>query len=260
MSALFDSHCHLEDSRFESDWDAVLARMAEHGVSRCLLAGSDRQTNEAISKMITRSPSLYGAAGTHPHEAKAFQDSDLTQMAAWLTLPRMVAIGEIGLDYYYNHSPRETQREVLEKQLCFACAQKKPAIFHVRDAHGDMLDILNAHKAKLPAGVLHCYSGSVESARQYLDMGFYLSFAGPVTFRNANRLVETVVYCPTDRLLIETDSPYLAPEPQRGKRNEPAFVRYVAMRVAALKGMDIDSLARITTENACLLFHIEPAP
>jgi len=259
MSALFDSHCHLEHPRFENDLDAVLARMAENNIERCLLAGSDRETSEAITAMITRVPHLYGAVGTHPHEARTFQDSDLTQMAAWIALSRIVAVGEIGLDYYYDHSPRDTQREVFEKQLQFAHKHNKPAVFHVRDAHGDMLDILSANKASLPAGVLHCYSGSVESARQYLDMGYYLSFAGPITFRNATKLAETATYCPLDRLLIETDSPYLAPEPQRGKRNEPAFIRYVAMRVAALKGIDIDSLARITMENTCLLFNINPA-
>ena len=258
MNALFDSHCHLEHPRFENDRDAVLERMAENGVERCLLAGSDRETSAAIAKMIARYPSLYGAVGTHPHEAKTFQDGDFTQMNAWLSRPRIVAVGEIGLDYYYDLSPRDIQQEVFEKQLWFAHEQNKPAIFHVRDAHGDMLEILNANKTRLPTGVLHCYSGSVESARQYLDMGFYLSFAGPVTFRNATRLAETVAFCPLDRLLIETDSPYLAPEPQRGKRNEPAFVRLVAMKVAALKGIDTDSIALATMTNACLLFNIEP--
>ncbi len=257
MSVLFDSHCHLENERFEGDLDAVLERMAEHGVTRCLLAGSDMETSEKIVALTRESPVIYGAVGVHPHEAKFFRDSDLDLLADYLTLPRVVAVGEIGLDYYYDHSPRNVQREVFEKQLSFAVEKEVPAIFHVRDAHGDMLDLLKARKGRLPAGVMHCFSGSVESAREYLNLGFYLSFAGPVTFKNAANLAEVAKACPLDRLLVETDSPYLAPEPMRGQRNEPAFVRFVAARVAELRGMPMEALCEAATQNACRLFGIE---
>ena len=257
MSYLFDSHCHLEHQRFTEDLDAVLERMTEHGVERCLLAGSDMETSEQIVQMVTESPRIFGAVGIHPHEAKFFRPGDLDMLAEWLTLPRIVAVGEIGLDYYYDHSPREVQREAFVRQLHLAYERGVPAVFHVRDAHGDMMDILRARKGELPAGVLHCYSGSVESAKTYLDMGFYLSFAGPVTFKNAKNLVDAAAYCPKDRLLIETDSPYLAPEPMRGKRNEPAFVRFVAEKLAEIRGVSRDELAEIATANTCKLFGID---
>lgn len=254
---LFDSHCHLENPRFAGELDQVLERMAQQGVTRCLLAGSDMETSGAIVQLVQDSPMLYGAVGIHPHEARHYRPSDLDLLTGWLRESRVVAIGEIGLDYYYDHSPREKQREVLVDQLHLALQLGVPAIFHVRDAHGDMLDLLRAQKKALPAGVLHCYSGSLESAREYLDMGFYLSFAGPVTFKNAHKLGEVAAYCPADRLLVETDSPYLAPEPMRGKRNEPAFVRYVAAKVAELRGTTMEALCRTATENTCRLFGIE---
>lgn len=257
MTELFDSHCHLENERFECDLDAVLERMAENGVTRCLLAGSDMYTSERIVSLTMELPTAYGAVGIHPHEARYFRDSDLSLMADWLTLPRVVAVGEIGLDYYYDHSPRSLQREVFEKQLHFAYERKVPVILHIRDAHGEMLEILRTQHKKLPAGVLHCFSGSVESAKQYLDMGFYLSFAGPVTFKNATNLARVAAYCPQERLLVETDSPYLAPAPMRGKRNEPAFVRFVAQKVAEIRGIELEELSEITTRNTCRLFEIE---
>ena len=257
MSILFDSHCHLENERFAEDLDAVLERMKEAEVMRFLLAGSNMQTSEKIAEMVQEITGAYGAVGIHPHEAKFFQEEDLDLLALWLKQPSVVAVGEIGLDYYYDHSPRDVQRQVFEHQLHFAYEKKVPVVIHVRDAHGDMLDMLNARRGSLPAGVLHCYSGSVESAKAYLDMGFYLSFAGPVTFKNAVNLAEAAVYCPEDRLMVETDSPYLAPEPKRGQRNEPAFVRFVAKRVAELRGISEDALIKIATANTCRLFGIE---
>ena len=166
---------------------------------------------------------VYGAVGVHPHEAKTWTDETEAELEDMLTQPRVVAVGEIGLDYFYDLSPRDQQREVLIKQLALARRMNVPAVFHVRDAHGDMLEVLRQRRGELPAGVLHCYSGSVESAKEYLDLGFYLSFAGPVTFKNAHKLQEAVRFCPADRLLVETDSPYLTPVPLRGKRNEPAL-------------------------------------
>ena len=236
--SLFDSHCHLEDDRFSGDVEGALERMQQSGVTRCILAASDMPTAEKIVALADAYPQVYGMVGFHPHEASQFREENLTQMAEWLKNPKIVGVGEIGLDYYYDHSPRDVQRSVLERQLDFALEQDVPVAFHIRDAHGDTLDLLSHRKGRLPEGVLHCFSGSLECARQYLDMGFYISFAGPVTFKNAAKLQEVARYCPVDRLLVETDSPYLAPVPLRGQRNEPANVRYVAQMVASLKDMD----------------------
>ena len=257
MSAsLFDSHCHLENERFQDDLADVLARMRENQVNRCILAGSDLQTSAAIADMTQQNDRIYGVVGVHPHEARFLAQGDEDVLSQWLALPRVVGVGEIGLDYYYDHSPRDVQRDAFVRQLLFAHAQGVPAVFHIRDAHGDTLDILKAHRATLPSGVMHCYSGSVETAREYLDMGFYLSFAGPITFKNARSLPAVAAYCPIDRLLVETDSPYLSPEPMRGRRNEPSFVRFVAKRVAEIRGMPEDELAARATENTERLFHI----
>ena len=253
---LFDSHCHLENGRFESDLPEVMARMEDAGVRRCILAGSDMETSEQIVKMTQQHANVYGVVGIHPHDAKTWTDDCAQQIADWTKEERIVGVGEIGLDYYYDHSPRDVQQEVFVKQLLLAHQLDLPAVFHVRDAHGDVLSILRAHRNELPAGVVHCYSGSVESAREYLDMGFYISFAGPITFKNANKLLDAAAYVPADRILVETDSPYLAPVPMRGRRNEPTFVQYVAQKVAELRGVTAEEMAQTAFENTCRLFHI----
>jgi len=251
---LFDSHCHLEDERFAGEVEDVLTRMREAGVSRCILAGSDMDSSTRIAVLTASHPNVYGVVGIHPHEAKYFAAETLPALATLLKQPRIVGVGEIGLDYYYDHSPRETQRDVFAKQLDFAYEQGVPAVFHVRDAHGDVTDLFRAHQNRLPAGVLHCYTGSVESAREYLAMGFYISFSGSVTFKNAHHLQEVARYVPMERLLVETDSPYLAPVPMRGQRNEPAYVRYVAEKVAELRGIPLQELIDQTTANVERLY------
>lgn len=253
---LFDSHCHLEDERFAGEVDAVLERMHAADVERCILAGSDMPTCKKIVTLTEAYPQIYGMVGIHPHEASGFEPEQLERMTDWLKSEKIVGIGEIGLDYYYDHSPRDVQRDVLLQQLDFAYRLGVPVAFHIRDAHGDMLDLLRARKNSLPAGVLHCFSGSVESAREYLDMGFYISFAGPVTFKNAVKLQEVAKYCPLDRLLVETDSPYLAPVPMRGKRNEPTYVSYVTEMIADLRAMSGEALAQAAFENTCRLYGI----
>lgn len=254
---LFDSHCHLEDERFQDDRDQVMQRMAESGVARCILAGSDLDSSRRIVELTQKHANVYGVVGYHPHEAKYWTEDCIGQLTRWQKEERIVGIGEIGLDYYYDLSPRQTQQQVFETQLLLARRLGVPAVFHIRDAHGDVLDILRAHRGELPSGVVHCYSGSVESAREYLDMGFYLSFAGPVTFKNANRLLDVARYVPRDRFLIETDSPYLAPVPMRGRRNEPAYVQYVAQVLARLRGVSEEELARTASQNTCRLYGIE---
>ena len=253
---LFDSHCHLEDERFQEDRAETMARMKDAGVNRCILAGSDMETSEQIVALTKEHAHVYGVVGIHPHDAKTWTDDCAQRIADWTKEERIVGVGEIGLDYYYDHSPRDLQKEVFVKQLLLARQLDMPAVFHVRDAHGDVLDLLRANRSQLPAGVVHCYSGSVESAREYLDMGFYISFAGPITFKNANKLLDVAKYVPQDRILVETDSPYLAPVPMRGRRNEPTFVQYVAQTVAELRGISAEEMAQAAFENACRLFGI----
>ena len=253
---MIDSHCHLEDERFAGELDEVLARMKTAGVDRCILAGSDEATSARIVRLTEQYENVYGVVGVHPHEARTFAPALLSLMDTWLASPRIVGVGEIGLDYYYDHSPRDVQREALVAQLEYAYRKNVPAVFHVRDAHGEFTDILRVHKGRLPQGVMHCYTGSLESAKIYLDFGFYISFSGSVTFKNAKNLQEVARNIPIDRLLIETDSPYLAPVPMRGKRNEPAYVRYVAETVAQLRGITADELAQKAEENTVRLYHL----
>ncbi len=253
---LFDSHCHLEDERFAEDRAEVMARMEDAGVRRCILAGSDMDSSSRIVEMTRLHPHVYGVVGVHPHEAKTWTDECEARITQWVKEERVVGVGEFGLDYYYDLSPRDVQREVFVKQLLLAKKLDMPAVFHIRDAHGDILSLMKAHRNELPAGVIHCCSASVETAREYLDMGFYISFAGPVTFKNANKLLDVARFVPADRIMVETDSPYMAPVPMRGKRNEPTYVKYVAEKIAELRGIPAEEMAQLATANTCRLFRI----
>ncbi|MBN1777931.1 MAG: TatD family hydrolase [Clostridiales bacterium] len=253
---MIDSHCHLEDDRFAGEVDQALKRMKAVNVTRCILAGSDEATSLRIAKLTEQYENVYGVVGVHPHEASTFTESIFERMDEWLSMPRIVGVGEIGLDYYYDHSPRDAQRKALVAQLDYAYRKKAPAVFHVRDAHGEFTDMLRARKNYLPQGVMHCYTGSLESVKIYLDLGLYISFSGSVTFKNAKNLQAVARFVPIDRLLIETDSPYMAPVPVRGKRNEPAYVRFVAEKVAELRGMPADELAARAAENTARLFNL----
>ncbi len=253
---LFDTHCHIDEERFDSDRDQVLAQMRENGVGYCVCVGSDMETSRRSMAFAQKENGVYAAVGIHPHEAKFFRPEDIQTLKSWFSDPKVVALGEIGLDYYYDHSPRDNQRDVCAAQLTLGYEENMPVIFHVRDAHGDMLDMMRSQGGKLPRGILHCYSGSWESAKEYLKMGFYISIAGPVTFKKAPSQWEVAQNVPLDRLLLETDSPYLAPEPMRGRRNEPAFVRHVAERIAALRNIPLAELAAATTQNAKDIYRI----
>nr|WP_092070596.1 TatD family hydrolase [Dendrosporobacter quercicolus]NSL48308.1 TatD family hydrolase [Dendrosporobacter quercicolus DSM 1736]SDM12518.1 TatD DNase family protein [Dendrosporobacter quercicolus] len=255
---LFDSHAHIDDERFAADRDEVIARARENGVTGIINIGADMDSSQRSIALADRYAGIFAAVGNHPHDAKAVQNGDYDQLAEWLKRPKVVAIGEIGLDYHYDLSPREIQRQVFIRQLDVARQMGCPVIIHDREAHGDILQILKTEGRGL-TGVLHCFSGSLEMARELLELGFYLSIAGPVTFKNAAKLPEIVGAAPLERLLIETDCPYLTPHPHRGKRNEPAYVRLVAERVAELRGMELSALAAATTANVCRLFSIAPA-
>ncbi|MDT8903686.1 TatD family hydrolase [Anaeroselena agilis] len=252
---LFDSHAHLDDKRFHDDRDEVVARAVAGGLTGILNAGADMFSSARAVELAAKHDIVWAAVGIHPHDAKDAREEDYDRLAAWCALPKVVAVGEIGLDYHYDFSPREAQRAVFVSQLDLARQVGKPIIIHDREAHADVLATVK-NEGKGLAGVFHCFSGSVEMAREVLKMGFYVSVAGPVTFANAHKLHEVVKAVPLDRLLVETDCPYLTPEPFRGRRNEPAHVRYVAEKVAGLLGLEPEALAARTTENTKRLFGI----
>lgn len=256
MIELFDSHCHVDEPKFDGDREDVLLRMREAGVTRYAVIGSDVPSSRHAVDYAAAHDGCYAAVGIHPHEASGYKEGDLDLLAEWVREEKVVAIGEIGLDYYYDHSPRDVQQKVCELQMELAYELGMPVAYHVRDAHQDMIDLMKRHKGHLSGGIIHCFSGSWEIAREYLKLGYFISFAGPVTFKKAPKLQEAAVNVPLDRLLIETDSPYLAPEPVRGRRNEPMNVRFVAEKIAALRGMPLEELAAATTENALRAYRI----
>lgn len=252
---LFDSHAHIDDEKFDADREQVIARALEQGVTGIINVGACMASSARSVALAEKYENIYAAVGIHPHDAKDALETDYEQLIRWTSLEKVVAIGEIGLDYYYDLSPRDVQRSVFIRQLDVARQTDKPFIIHDRDAHGEVLDILKK-EAKGLMGVLHCFSGSLEMAKEIIKMGWYISIAGPVTFKNAAKLPEIVPQVPLDRLLVETDSPYLTPHPYRGKRNEPAYVRFVAEQVAGLRGMELAALAAATRENVKNLFKI----
>ncbi|HWR38814.1 MAG TPA: TatD family hydrolase [Patescibacteria group bacterium] len=252
---LFDTHAHIDDNRFDNDRDEVLQRAAEAGVSLILNAGACMESSARAVDLAARYPAVYAAVGVHPHDAKDVVVSDYQQLADWHLLSKVVAVGEIGLDYYYDHSPREVQKEVFIRHIDLARQLGKPIIIHDRDAHGDVMDIVK-REGQGVNGVFHCFSGSLEMMREVIKMGFYVSIAGPVTIKSAVKLKEVAAAVPLERLLVETDCPYLTPNPYRGRRNEPAYVRYVAEEVARLRNMDLEELATTAAENGKRLFGI----
>lgn len=258
MIALFDSHSHVDDEAFDEDREQVHARMLDAGVTHYAVLGSDRATSQHAADYAASHSGCVAAVGFHPEMAASFTEADLSLLSSLCQQKNVVAIGEIGLDYHWEDAaPREVQKSVCVAQLALAAELKKPVVFHVRDAHQDMIELLKANKPLLTGGIIHCFSGSWEIAKEYLKLGYYISFAGPVTFKKAPKLQEAAVNVPKDRLLIETDSPYMAPEPVRGRRNEPTYVRYVAEKIAALRGETLEELAAYTMTNAKNVFGID---
>ncbi|TWH46844.1 TatD family hydrolase [Sporomusa sp. KB1] len=252
---LFDSHAHIDDNRFDEDRAAVIARAQEAGLVGILNAGACMESSARSIALSEEHAFIYAAVGIHPHDAKEARDSDYEQLADWTRKPKVVSIGEIGLDYYYDLSPRELQQQVFIRQLDVARQCNKPVIIHDRDAHGDLMAIIKK-EAKGLTGVLHCYSGSLEMAREVIKLGFYISFAGPVTFAKDGKLKEVAANVPLERLLVETDCPYLTPKPFRGRRNEPAYVKFTAEEVACVRNMEFAALAEAATINTKRLFDI----
>lgn len=257
---LFDSHCHLDDSRYDVDRDAVLARAKEAGVDYIVNPGADLQTSQNAVLLASKHAHIFAAVGVHPHDAKDMDDSVLQLIAHLAKKPKVVAIGEIGLDFHYDLSPRDVQRHWFVEQIRLAKNLGLPIVVHDREANQEIFDTLRAEKAFETGVLLHCYSGSAELAKQYLKHGATLSIAGPITFSNARKTVEVVQTVPLEHLLIETDGPYLTPMPHRGKRNEPAYVRFVAEKVAQIKGITADEVAEQTCMNALKFFKIKERP
>ena len=253
---LIDSHAHLDDNRFDADRDRLIKSLKEFGIDLIINPGSDLQTSIKAVSLAEQYENIYAAVGVHPHSAKEMDDSTVEILKSFTNRDKVVAIGEIGLDYHYDNSPRDVQRKRFIEQLHLAKEVNLPVIIHSRDAAGDTFDILKDAQDGSLEGVLHCYSGSVEMAREYIKLGFYISLAGPVTFKNSRVLKEVAKDVPLDKLLIETDSPYLTPEPYRGKRNEPIYVRYVAGTIAEVRGLAFEEVAKATSENAKRLFRI----
>ncbi len=253
---LIDSHCHLDADRFDDDRAAVLERARHAGVRRMVTVGCDEENSRRALGLASTHDDVWATVGVHPHEAASASERFDEVLAKLAASDRCVAIGECGLDYYYDHSPRERQREVFARQIALARRVQKPLVIHVRDAWDECIELLHSEGARECGGVIHCFSGSLDDAKRSLELGFYLSIPGIVTFKSPGDLPEVVRTAPADRLLVETDSPYLAPMPYRGKRNEPAFVLEVARKVAELRGVELDDVVAQTGKNARALFSL----
>ncbi|CAJ1004620.1 MULTISPECIES: TatD family hydrolase [Bacillales] len=254
---LFDTHAHLNAREFDEDREEVIARARENGVSTIVNIGFNAETIPTCLELAERYDFIYAAVGWHPQDAKDMKDEHLEWLEELSRHPKVVGLGEMGLDYYWDTSPRDVQAEVFRKQIRLAKKLGLPIIIHNRDAHQDVITILREEKAAEVGGIMHCFSGSWETAKMALDMNFYISFGGPLTFKNAKQPKEVAAKVPLDRLLIETDCPYLTPHPYRGKRNESGYVRYVCEAMADIHGLSCEEMARITAENARRLFRLE---
>ena len=252
---IFDTHAHYDDSRFDGDRDAVLAALPEAGVELVLDPGCDLPSSRAAAALAERYGHVYAAAGIHPENCAGFQDADLAALRQLLAQPKVAAIGEIGLDYYWaENPPRDFQQMVFRKQLALAEELDLPVIVHDREAHGDSLSIIREFPAV--TGVFHCFSGSPEMAEELLKRGWYLGFDGPITYKNARRAPEVAAIAPLERMVVETDAPYLSPVPVRGRRNDSRYLPHVIAKLAEWKGVTPEEMTRITCENGKRLFRL----
>ncbi len=253
---LFDTHAHLNAEQFNEDLEQVIERAKQAGVTNIVVVGFDDVTIPRAIELADRYDFIYAAVGWHPVDAIDMTDEHLQWLEELAAHPKVVALGEMGLDYYWDKSPKEVQQEVFRKQIRLAKKVKLPIIIHNREATQDIVDILNEEGASEVGGIMHCFGGSVETAKLCIDMNFLISLGGPVTFKNAKKPKEVATEIPLEKLLIETDCPYLAPHPFRGKRNESGFVKLVAEEIAQLKGISYEEVAAKTAENAKLLFNL----
>jgi TatD DNase family protein len=251
---LIDSHAHLNDERFEEDRDILIKDLEKNGVELVLNIGFDLESSKESIDLAKKYNMIYAAIGTHPHDVKDMTEETLDAYMELSKYEKVLAIGEIGLDYHYDNSPRDLQKKWFREQIRLAKSLDLPYIVHDREAHADIYNIMKEELYSGVRGILHCYSGDVELAQEFIKMGFMISLAGPLTFKNSKAAKRVAYAIPLEHLLIETDAPYLAPEPNRGKRNEPAYVRYVAEEIARCKGIEYDEVVRQTNSNFKKLF------
>lgn len=257
---IFESHAHYDDEAFDEDRDALLRSFAENGIDMVINIGASLESCRRTLALVEKYSFFYGAIGVHPSETGELTETDLLWLKERCALEKVVAVGEIGLDYYWKEPEPSVQKRWFEKQLEMAKEVKLPVVIHSRDAARDTLDIMKSSHAETTGGVVHCFSYTKEIAREYLEMGYYFGIGGVVTFANARKLKEAVSYIPLDRILLETDSPYLAPEPNRGKRNSSLYLPYIAKEIAALKELDYEEVLAVTHENAEKLFRLQDRP
>ncbi len=254
MNNIFDSHAHYNDEQFDIDRDSLLASLPEAGIVGIINCGTDVASSFASLEMAEKYPFIYAACGYHPESALEYTDDNLHLIEKMLSHEKCVAVGEIGLEYHYDFVPKDVQKYVFEKHLELAVKYDMPVIVHDREAHADTMDLLKKYN---PKGVLHCYSGSAEMAKEVLKMGMYIGLGGAVTFKYAVKPVEVAEMIPIDRLLLETDCPYMAPVPMRGKRNNSAYISHVAEKISDIRGIPPQALLSITAENTRKLFGIK---
>lgn len=255
-AALFDTHAHYDSHKFDADRDAVLSALPGLGVELVVNPGCDLESSQKAIGLAERYPFVYAAVGVHPEDCAHWADGDVDELRALAARPKVVAVGEIGLDYYWpENPPRELQRQVFRAQMALARELSLPVIVHDREAHGDCLDVVREFPEV--RGVFHCFSGSAEMARELVDRGWMISFTGVLTYKNARKAVEAAQAVPLDRIMIETDSPYMAPVPHRGERNFSGYVVHICQRLAEIKGVSLDYCSRITLENGRRLFQIK---
>lgn len=251
---IFDSHAHYDDEAFKEDQSEVLEKIQLSGVKRILNCGSSIESSERTVELAKRHDFIYGACGIHPDSADQVK-SNLNKIGDLLKGPKLVAVGEIGLDYYYKGFDRETQLRAFREQMDLAAQLKLPVIIHDRDAHEDTLKVIDEFKGV--TGVLHCFSGSLEFSREVLKRGYYLGFTGVITFKNAKKAVGVLKEAPADRILVETDCPYMAPVPHRGERNDSSFLVHTLSKMAEIRGIGYDEACRLTWENASEMLNIK---
>lgn len=254
MNNIFDSHAHYNDSAFDADRDEVLNSLGENGVSNVINCATDYNSSLISLSYAEKYPFIYASCGLHPEDIKDDYEDELEKIYPLLIEKKCVAVGEIGLDYHYDEIPRKVQIDVFTRQLIKANEMNLPVIVHDREAHADTLELLKKYK---PKGVLHCFSGSVETAREVLNLGMYLGFGGVVTFKNAVKSVETAKYVPLDRILLETDCPYMAPVPYRGKRNDSSLIKFAAEKIGEIRGIDAQTVIDEANKNTKRLFNIK---
>lgn len=254
---IFETHAHYDDEAFDEDRETLLNSFLENGIEYVVNISANIKTSQNTLKLIEEYPFMYGAVGVHPSDTAELNEENFAWLKKAAQKPKVVAIGEIGLDYYWDTPDRSIQKEWFDRQMELAKELKLPSVIHSRDAAADTLDMIKSANLRESGGVIHCYSYEKEMAKTYVDMGFYLGIGGVITFKNGRKLKEVVEYIPIEYLVLETDSPYLSPEPNRGKRNTSLNIPYIVKSIATIKGMDYDEVVRITNENAKKLYKLK---